>query len=129
MRYVTNTNAIYFYIEQDNYTKNALDEEAYNLTKANVVVPCEPSHPYWNGTNCIDCPINRNTNDPANQKPYFNLRTLKCQACPLYNNQTHQCPSDNITCPDNKFLNPDTNECSVWVTNIDALRQVPYIEQ
>jgi len=61
--YVTNTNAMFFYIEEGNYTKNNLDDKIYELEANNVVIACDASHPYWNGTDCMDCAITKYASD------------------------------------------------------------------
>jgi hypothetical protein len=62
------------------------------------VITCDASHPYWNGTDCIDCAITRNSQDVGEHKPYFNLLTLQCQGCNKWDNVTHKCMDGKVEC-------------------------------
>lgn len=58
--YVTNTNAMFFYIEEGDATKANLEDKIFDLESDHAVITCDASHPYYNGTDCIDCAITRN---------------------------------------------------------------------
>ncbi len=110
------------------------------------MIPCDASHPYFDGTNCIDCAINRNTSDIANHKPYFNLKTKQCQNCIKYNSNTHKCedndtdttnvtpvnpnvkpPVTTTTCPAGQVFMNSTSSCHQLVSNVTAISQSDYI--
>ena len=88
------------------------------------MIPCDVSHPYFDGKTCIDCPINRNVSDIANHKPYFNLMTLQCENCLKYDTNTHKC-GDSVTpamiCSAGQVLIKATNECRQLVSNVTAI--------
>lgn len=96
------------------------------------MIPCDASHPYFDGKNCIDCAINRNITDIANHKPYFNLKTKTCQNCYQYDNNTHKCTNESApvtpvtpvapkVCPEGYVLNNATSKCERLVSNVASL--------
>ncbi len=97
------------------------------------MIPCDASHPYFDGTNCIDCAINRNTSDIANHKPYFNLKTKQCENCIKYDSNTHKCgdnvtntttvkpPVTTTTCPAGQVSMNATSSCHQLVSNVTAI--------